>query len=101
MKTIKKVPVTFQFSEGSKSLPEHSDMEESVIYVSREHGCALHKCLCGCGEVAAMSLKPAWKDGWDLIDEKNGTHSFTPSILNTNCPNKSHYIISKNIANFV
>lgn len=102
MKTIKKVPVEFNFTIGHESLPPCEEMENNVIYVSIEYGCSQHKCLCGCGEIATMSLKPEWEDGWDLIyEEKSDTFSFTPSILNTHCPNKSHYIITKNIANFV
>lgn len=101
MKTIKKVPVQFEFTKGEESLPKFENMKEGVIYVSIEYGCAQHKCLCGCGEIATMSLKPTWKDGWDLIENNKEIYSFTPSIGNYNFPCKSHYIITKNIANFV
>lgn len=101
MKTLKKVPVNFVFTNGHESLPPFDEMESDIIYVSIEYGCSEHKCLCGCGEIATMSLKPEWENGWVLINEKDGTFSFNPSILNTHCPNRSHYIITKNIANFV
>ncbi len=101
MKTLKKVEVTFQFTNGEESLPSFEEMKENVIYVSVEYGCSQHKCLCGCGEIATMSLKPTWENGWDLIENSKGIYSFTPSIGNYNFPCKSHYIITKNIANFV
>jgi len=71
MKTLKKVEVTFEFANGEESLPPFEEMKENVIYVSIEYGCSQHKCLCGCGEIATMSLKPTWEDGWDLIDNGN------------------------------
>lgn len=101
MKTLKKVEVTFQFTNGEESLPPFNEMKENVIYVSAEYGCSQHKCLCGCGEIATMSLKPTWENGWDLVENGKGIYSFTPSIGNYNFPCKSHYIITKNIANFV
>lgn len=101
MKTIKQVDVTFEFAEGDKPLPPFKEMKENVIYASIEYGCSQHKCLCGCGEIATMSLKPTWEDGWDLITNSKDVYSFTPSIGNYNFPCKSHYIITKNKANFV
>lgn len=101
MKTLKKVPVKFVFTKGEESLPPFEKMEEGVIYISIEYGCSQHKCLCGCGEIATMSLKPAWESGWDLIKHNEEIYSFTPSIGNYNFPCKSHYIITKNVANFV
>jgi hypothetical protein len=38
--------------------------------------------------------------GWHMT-EKDGKVSFTPSIGNYQLPCKSHYIITKNKANFV
>ncbi len=101
MKTLKKVPVKFAFTKGEESLPTFEKMEEGIIYISIEYGCSQHKCLCGCGEIATMSLKPTWENGWDLIENSKDIYSFTPSIGNYNFHCKSHYIITKNIANFV
>jgi len=101
MKTIKSVEVKFEFTIGNEPLPPHDEMNKVTIYVSIEHGCTQHKCLCGCGEIASMSLKPMWENGWDLVKNDSDVYSFTPSILNTHCPNRSHYIITKNKANFV
>ena len=100
MKTIKKVPVKYEFTKGKDPLPNYDDMVECVIYVSEHHGISEHKCLCGCGEIAIIGLKPKW-NGWNLIKNNEEVYSIEPSILNTNCPNKSHYIITKNVANFV
>jgi hypothetical protein len=98
MRTIKKVPIEPVYVE---LMPEWEDMKERVIYVSKNHGIACHKCLCGCGERVAMPLNLRGDTGgWDFI-EKNDKISFTPSIGNYSFPCKSHYIITNNVANFV
>lgn len=102
MKTINKVQVTFQFTKDAEPLPPFEEMKEGVVYVSIEFGISIHKCLCGCGEETAMIInKDGDLDGWDLIENGNGKYSFTPSISNFHLPCKSHYIITKNIANFM
>ena len=58
---------------------------------------SVHLCLCGCGNLA---VTPLTTTGWFLTDVDNKI-TLTPSILNKNCPNKSHYILQKNVANFV
>lgn len=91
MKTIKKIEITPIFVEDY--IP--TDLKQNCIYISRRYKTSVHLCLCGCGNI---SVTPLNKDGWNLI-EFNDKITFTPSILNTNCPNKYHYIITNNIAN--
>jgi hypothetical protein len=94
MKTLRKVeiePVYLEF------IPEQKDMEQNKVYVSLEYMTASHLCLCGCG---TLSVTPINQNGWFLTDVDNKL-TLTPSILNKLCPNKSHYILQKNVANFV
>lgn len=93
MKTIKKVDIEPVFVEF---VPK--ELEEGKMYISEEYEVAVHNCLCGCG---AKTVLPFGKDGWELIKHDDGKVSFTPSIANYQMPCKSHYIITKNIANFV
>lgn len=90
MKTIRKIEIVPMFVEF---IPE--ELEENIIYISKEYKTAVHLCLCGCGN---KSVTPLNKNGWNL--EENGCKvSLTPSILNNNCPNNYHYIITNNVAN--
>jgi hypothetical protein len=94
MKTIKQVeiiPVYVGF------MPQ--TMEERHVYISKEYEVSIHRCLCGCGEKTVLPLDAV--HGWVLIEHTNGKISFTPSIGNFQLPCKSHYIITKNKANFV
>jgi hypothetical protein len=95
MKTLKKIEIKPVFVEF---IPEK--LIQNEIYISKEYGTAVHLCLCGCGEKAVMPLNPKFSSSWNLM-EKDGKVSFSPSILNTNCPNRYHYIITENIANVV
>jgi hypothetical protein len=95
MKTQKKVEVIPEYVEFIPDI-----LEFGKVYISKEYGVCIHNCLCGCGGKSVMDIKPKCKYGWNLIENKDKI-SFTPSILNTDCPNKSHYIITNNIANFV
>ncbi len=94
MKTIKQVEITPVFTD---LIPESKLMAENVVYVSLLYHTAVHLCLCGC---KYQSVTPLTKDGWKMNFD-NSKLTLSPSILNGNCPNKSHYIITKNIANFV
>jgi hypothetical protein len=94
MRTIRKVEI--EQVEFCGYMPK--ELKQGIIYISEDFELSMHLCLCGCGEMAAMPLD---SDGWKLIKETDGKISFTPSVLNMNCPNRSHYIITKNIANFV
>ena len=91
MKTLRKIEITPIFVEEYIPI----DLKQDYIYISKEYKTSVHLCLCGCGNI---SVTPINKDGWNLI-EFNDKISFTPSILNSNCPNKYHYIITNNIAN--
>jgi hypothetical protein len=93
MKTIKKVEITPVFVEF---IPK--ELEQAKVYISEKYEVSVHLCLCRCGEKTVM---PLGKNGWRLIKEENGTVSFTPSVGNFQSACKSHYIITKNIANFV
>lgn len=103
MKTIKKVSYTVVYVDY---IPK--ELEEGVVYVSEEYEVSAHNCLCGCGcrTILPINNKKETNSelrnhGWELIKEVNGTVSFTPSIGNFQLPCKSHYIMTKNIANFV
>lgn len=100
MKTIKQVSVT-PFFCGNHMLPFHL-MEDGIIYISEKYNTSTHRCLCGCGEKTVLPLNHNGSTfGWNLIKHDDGKISFTPSIGNYNLPCKSHYIITKNVANFV
>jgi hypothetical protein len=99
MKTIKKVDVTPVFVDV---IPD--EMFEQSLYISEKYGTIVHKCLCGCGEKVVTPIDNIidGKDlGWKLIKNDKYRVSLTPSIGNFQLPCKSHYIITKNIANFV
>lgn len=93
MKTLKKVEIIPVYCEY---IPEK--LEQNTIYISESHKCAIHLCLCGCG---GRTVTPLYLNQWTLIKESNGKVSLTPSIANSCFDCKSHYIITKNIANFV
>ena len=95
MKTIKKVEIEPVFLEDC--IPDL--LEENKLYISEQYKTAIHLCLCGCGEKTITPLGGG--QFWDLIKEKNGIVSLIGSIGNYNFPCKSHYIITKNVANFV
>ena len=97
MKTIKKVPITPIYVER---IPFMKDMEQGVCYISEKYAGAAHLCLCGCGLEVYMGLKhELFPNHWKLVKEKDGTISFIGSVGNYQFPCKSHYIISKNVAN--
>ena len=95
MKTIKQVEITPVYVE---IMPPYETLEEGKIYISKMYSVSVHRCLCGCGEKTVLPLHPI--HGWTLI-ESGDKISFTPSIGNYQFPCKSHYIITKNKANFV
>ncbi|MGX7877301.1 DUF6527 family protein [Mesorhizobium sp. ORM6] len=70
-----------------EDIPEQ--LEDGIIYVSRECHVALHNCACGCGEEVSTPLVPT---EYDLIMEDEGA-SIWPSIGNHDFPCGSHYII--------
>ena len=95
MITLKKVtikPVTVEY------IPDKSNMIQDEIYISIKYKVAVHLCLCGCGE---LSVTPFDKGDWTFTLRPEKGLTVTPSILNTNCPNRCHYIITDNVANIV
>ena len=92
MKTLKKIPVTVKHVTIIDS-----QLEQNIIYISDKFKLSVHLCLCGCGNKA---VTPINKDGWLVTENEKGV-TFKPSILNTNCPNRYHYIITNGIANVV
>lgn len=101
MKTIKKVQIEPIYV---KFMPPFKEMKEEKIYISEDFGVTIHRCLCGCGNKTVLPIDCiiGGEDyGWKLIKEKDGKISFTPSVGNSQLPCKSHYIITKNVANFV
>lgn len=100
MKTLKKVEIEPVYVHY---MPHAIEMEQGKLYISKEFEIAIHLCLCGCGEqtVTPIYKEIAGEKGWELIEHDNGKISLTPSIGNFQFPCKSHYIITKNVANFV
>jgi hypothetical protein len=100
MKTIAKVPVSYQMVEDT--IPSFESLAERVIYISDKYHCSIHKCLCGCGGQTVMPLnnEKLPNHGWDYSIQ-DGKISFTPSVGNFQFPCRSHYIITNGVANFV
>jgi hypothetical protein len=94
MKTLKKVEIVPVYVELISDT-----LKQDILYISDTYKTMIHLCLCGCGEQSVLPIHSVI--GWQLIKHENDKISITPSILNNNCPNRSHYIITKNIANFV
>ena len=78
-------------------IPEVDKMAENTVYISKKYNTASHLCLCGCkNEVATPLIDEELNGtGWIITEEKNNPFkiTFAPSILNTHCPNKCHYVI--------
>ncbi len=94
MKTIKQIIITPIYVEY---IPDVSNMIQNEIYISKKYETSVHLCLCGCGNEVVTPLHDNW---WNLV-ENDLKISISPSIGNFNLPCKSHYIITKNKANFV
>jgi hypothetical protein len=70
-------------------MPEHSEMKDGEIYISRVFSLAIHLCACGCGEETVTPIDDGAR-GWTLSQGDNGV-TLHPSIGNQNMPCKSHY----------
>ena len=95
MKTIRKVlvkPITVEY------VPDKSDMIQDEIYISVKYKTAVHLCLCGCGNLSVTHFMD--DSGWKITLLNSGL-TMIPSILNLNCPNRCHYVITDNIANII
>ena len=95
MKTIKQIKVKIKYL---KFIPEISEMEENTIYISLRYLTSSHLCLCGCKNEVVL---PIGKNGWSCSFNPKNPYliTFTPSILNSHCPKKYHYVITENVAN--
>lgn len=94
MKTIKQVSISI---ESVEIVPE--ELSDNTAYISEKYKTIVHKCLCGCGNLSITPighLEPRWE-----FNANNEKLTMTPSILNNNCPERSHYIITNGVANFV
>ncbi len=115
MKTLKQVYIEPVYVE---TMLPFDLMEDGKVYISEKYSTSTHKCLCGCGTKTVLPInKNGSTFGWNLIKEQDGTISFSPSILNPTMVLQSldplmpsiltetfpshHYIITKNVANFV
>jgi len=94
MKTLKQVPIELVELKEGEFMPEK--MEPNKLYYSPEFKGSNHLCLCGCGHECYL---PIQEGEWSL-NVSDGKVTLAPSILQRfEC--KSHYIITKGIANFV
>lgn len=86
---------TYETKIVEEFIPENDALEEGVLYVAPHFDCAVHKCMCGCGEVVCTPLgegKWSWcKDG------TSGNVSLSPSIGNFDYKCKSHYFLRNGI----
>ena len=66
------------------------DLDEGILYVSKEYKVAIHLCACGCKGKTVTPL-----DSWKFIDN-NGMPTLTPSIGNWSGENPyhAHYFIT-------
>lgn len=97
MKTIKQVEIEPIFCEDD--IPEiPSEYKDLKIYVSLKHNRIALNCLCGCGSFLNLPINQDGK-GWQLEIDAQKRITLIGSILQHNCG--SHYIITKNKANFV
>jgi len=66
-------------------------LEAGILYISLEHGTAIHSCCCGCGEEVVTPLTPTdWRMTYD-----GETVSLHPSIGNWQLKCRSHYVIDR------
>jgi hypothetical protein len=62
------------------------------LYVSMEYATAVHLCACGCG---TKTVTPLAADGWTL--KFDGSVTLRPSVGNGQSPCKSHYLITRDV----
>jgi len=83
-------------------MPPFNEMKFGKVYISEKYNTSTHKCLCGCGERVVLPINHGNSNyGWDMVKEPNGSVSFTPSVGNYQQACNTHYIMTKNVANFV
>lgn len=98
MKTIIRVEIKPVFVD---TVPPLHEMEEATLYISEKYQTIVHKCLCGCGMQTVTPISPLLNNHWYFVKEDDNVVSLIGSVGNYSFPCKSHYIITKNIANFV
>ena len=82
-------------TEFVQYMPE--ELEEGVLYIAPHFECALHKCMCGCGEIVCTPLsKNQWNWKFDGISA-----SISTSVGNYSFQCKSHYFLSDGIVRWV
>ena len=66
------------------------ELKEGVLYIAPHYNCAMHKCMCGCGEVVSTPLDDVhgWKWTFDGVNA-----SLSPSIGNFQQKCKTHYFL--------
>lgn len=74
----------------TKYIPERIDMEDGILYISREFKTAIHMCPCGCGEEINTNIDD--KTGWKIVVDGDNV-DVSPSIGNYRIPCKTHYFI--------
>jgi hypothetical protein len=84
---MKRLEITPRFV---KYVPE--ELDEGVLYVSKEYATAVHKCCCGCGNKVVTPISP---NDWQLTIKRNAV-SLKPSIGNWSFSCRSHYWITNN-----
>ena len=93
MKTLKKVLIEPIFVEF---IPDK--LEFGKLYISEKTRSTNHLCLCGCGSEIVL---PITKEGWELVKFPDGKITMSPSVGKMGRKCNTHYIIVKNVANFV
>jgi len=78
--------------EEHKHVPEHAEMKDGILYLSREFETCIHLCACGCKSQTVTPLDP--KRGW-ILTESFGKPTLRPSIGNQQMPCKSHYWVTE------
>jgi hypothetical protein len=76
------------------------EIEEGKLYITKEFNTSVHLCACGCGGKTVLPFNCIIEGkvkGWDMIEHRDGTVSFTPSIGNwaNEHPYHAHYFITK------
>jgi hypothetical protein len=83
--------------EYCEYIPE--DLEQGIIYISKEFSIAIHLCACGCG---GRTVTPIG-EGWWTLSETDGKITLRPSIGNWSGENPyhAHYYITENKIQFI
>jgi hypothetical protein len=68
------------------------ELEEGILYVSREYKIAIHLCACGCRGKTVTPLK-----NWTITTHEDNTITLRPSIGNWlgENPYHAHYFITR------